>query len=209
MSAARVRLESPVHLRVQLAEAQSNLSKSETELAMLPFLLKAAEANLEYTLGSMEGKQSAKGAISDNVIARAKNDHEVAVATCTNLRERGPNLEREVKALRDVVKGLEHQLTLLVEETRQRSEAEAKVQSAEAYRDEAKLQVRQAELALDSVHGSRTNGWSRVTTSRGTWLACHGTGDNGWAEFEHRSGNVRTHRDCKFEPMCVLRMYPW
>ncbi len=149
LSAARVRLENPVHLRVQLADAQSNLSKSETELAKLPFLMKAAEANVEYTLGSMEGKQSAKGAVSDNIIARAKNDHEVAVANLHELRERGPNLAREVQALRDVVKGLEHQLKLLVDETRQLSEAEAKVQSAEAYRDEAKLQVRQAELALD------------------------------------------------------------
>ncbi len=105
LSAARIRLDNPVHLRVQLADAQSNLSKSETELAKLPFLMKAAEANVEYTLGSMEGKQSAKGAVSDNVIARAKNDHEVAVANLHELRERGPNLELEVKALRDVVKG--------------------------------------------------------------------------------------------------------
>ncbi len=149
LSAARIRLENPVHLRVLLADAQSNLTKSKTELAKLPFLIEAAEANLKYALTSKEGKQSAKGAISDNVIAKAENDHAVAAANLRELERRKPNLEREVSALQDVVEALEHQLKLLVEETRQLGEAEAKVQSAEAYREEAKLQVRQAELALE------------------------------------------------------------
>jgi HlyD family secretion protein len=149
LAAARVRFENPVHLRVQLADAQSNLSKSKTELAKLPFLIEAAESNLKYALSSKQGKQSAKGAISDNVIAKAENDHAVATANLKELELRKPNLEREVSALQEVVVALEHQLKLLVEETRQLAEAEAKVQSAEAYQDEAKLQVRQAELALD------------------------------------------------------------
>ncbi len=138
-----------MHLRVQLADAQSTLTKAETELAKLPFLIAAAEATVEYTQGSMEGKQSAKGAISDNIIARARNDHAVATASLQELHERGPNLKREVKALQDVVAALQHQLELLVEEKRQLSEAEAKVQSAEAYCIEAKLNVRQSELALE------------------------------------------------------------
>lgn len=149
LAAARIRFENPVHLRVQLADAQSSLTKSKTELAKLPYLIEAAESNVKYTLSSMEGKQSARGAISDNVIAKAENDHAVAIAHLEELRGRKPNLEREVAALQAVVTALERQLELLVEETRQLHEAEAKLQSAEAYRAEAKVQVRQAELALE------------------------------------------------------------
>lgn len=149
LSAAKVRFENPVHLRAQLADAQSTLTRSETELAKLPFLIEAAESNVKYTLGSMEGKQSAKGALADNTIARAVNEHAVASANLQELLTRRPNLAREVSALREVVKTLERQLELLVEETRQLREAEAKVRSAEAYREEARLQVRQAELALE------------------------------------------------------------
>lgn len=149
LSAARIRFENPVHLRIQLADAKSNLTKSKTELAKLPFLIEAAESSVKYTLASMSGKQSARGAISDNTIAKAENDHAIATANLQELQQRRPNLEREVSALEEVVHALERQLELLVEETRQLQEAEAKVQSAEAYRNEAKLQVRQAELALE------------------------------------------------------------
>ncbi len=144
LSAARVRFENPVHLRVQLADAQSNLSKSKTELAKLPYLIEVAESNLRYSQTSMEGKKTARGSIPDTIIAKAENDYAVARANLNELEQ-----QREVSALQAVVEALEHQLQLLVEETRQLGEAEAKVQSAEAYRDEAKLQVRQAELALE------------------------------------------------------------
>lgn len=149
LSAARIRVENPVHLRVQLADAQSNLTKSKTELAKLPFLIEAARANVKYALNSMEGKQSARGAISDNTIAKAENDHAVAIASLNELLERKPNLEREVEAIEHVVTTLEQQMELLVEERRQLGEAEAKVQSAEAYRNEAKLLVQQAQLTLE------------------------------------------------------------
>ncbi len=149
LSAAQIRLENPVHLQIQLANAQSALTKSETELAKIPFLLEAAESTVKYTLNSLEGKKSAKGAVPDNIIARAESEHAIAVANQQELQQRKPNLQREVNALQKMVDALERQLELLVEETRQLREAEAKVQAAEAYRDDAKLQVRQAEIALD------------------------------------------------------------
>ena len=146
--AAKIRLDNPVHLQVQLADAQSMLAKSQTELAKLPFLIDAAQANVQYTLSSVEGKRSAKGAISGNIIARAESDHAAALATLQELQQRQPHLQREADALNEKVTALKRQLVLLIEETRQLQEAEAKVQSAEALRDEAELQLRQAELAL-------------------------------------------------------------
>ncbi|MCS7466827.1 efflux RND transporter periplasmic adaptor subunit [Stieleria sp. ICT_E10.1] len=146
--ASQIRFDNPVHLQVQLADAQSMLAKAQTELAKLPFLIQAAEAKVDYTFSSMEGKRSAKGAIAGRIIARAESDHAASLANLQELRQRGPNLQREADALNQKVTALKQQLELLVEETRQLQEADAKVQSADALREEAELQLRQAELAL-------------------------------------------------------------
>ena len=148
LQAARIRLDHPVHLQVQMADAQSTLAKSQTELAKLPFLIAAAEANAEYAHDSMEGKRSAKGAIAGRVIARSESEHATANAELEELRSREPNLQREVDALKDKVEAVRQQVKLLVEERRQFEEAKAKVQSAVAMRDKANLQLRQAELSL-------------------------------------------------------------
>ena len=149
LDAAKIRRENPLHLEVQLADAESSLAKAKTELAKLPFLINAAAANADYTRNSMERKQSARGAVSGNTIALAESDHVGATSSLQELRQREPNLQREVDAFAEKVDVLKQLIKLLVEETRQVREAEAKVQSAEALRDEAKLQVRQAGLMLE------------------------------------------------------------
>ena len=148
LNAATIRVDHPVHLKVQLADAQSTLAKANTELAKLPFLITASEAKVEYALNSMEGKRSAGAAISARILAQAESEYASAHADLQELQSRKPNLEREVDALSDKVNAIESQMKLLVEETRQVEEAQAKLQSALAMREEAKLHVRQAELAL-------------------------------------------------------------
>ncbi|WP_404306914.1 efflux RND transporter periplasmic adaptor subunit [Neorhodopirellula lusitana] len=147
-NAARVRLENPVHLQVQLADAQSMLAKTQTELAKIPFLTEAAQANATFALQSMQRRQAAKEAIAGRIVRESENEHAAAHAAMEELQQRAPNLEREAEALQDKVNAIKKQLRLLVEENRQLKEADAKVQSASALRDEAKLKVRQAELAL-------------------------------------------------------------
>lgn len=149
LAAAKIRVASPVHLHVQLADAQSTLAKAQTELAKLPFLLTTAEANEQYTRNNMEGKRSAGEAIPGRIVALAEKEHAAAHAELQELRSRIPNLEREVDTLTAKVNAIKRQIELLVEETRQVQEAMGKLQAAEANRNEAKLQVRQAELALE------------------------------------------------------------
>ncbi|HMO15157.1 MAG TPA: HlyD family efflux transporter periplasmic adaptor subunit [Pirellulaceae bacterium] len=149
LAAARVRLEHPVHLQVQLAEALGALARAETELAKVPFLIQAAEFDVSYARKQMENKRAASGAIPESAIALAEKNYAVAMANLQELQQRQPNLEREVSALDAKVEATRRQLELLVDETRQLLEAEAKVQAAEALRDEATLQLRLAELALD------------------------------------------------------------
>tara|TARA_R110002073_G_scaffold149534_2_gene303234 strand:- start:238 stop:1794 length:1557 start_codon:yes stop_codon:yes gene_type:complete len=147
-NAAKIRIENPVHLEVPLADAQSTLARAKTELAKLPFLIEAAEANVKFTHSSMEGKQAAENALAGRVVRQAESEHAAAHANQQELRQRQPNLQLEVDTLQRKVDALQRQLELLVEENRQFQEAEAKVESAIALRDEAKLQLRQAELAL-------------------------------------------------------------
>lgn len=148
-NAARIRKSQPIHLQVPLADAQSMLARVRTELDKLPFEIEAAAARLEYALGNMRGKQSARGAISERVIELSASEHIAAAASLRELQNQQPNLQREADALSSKVNALRNQLELLVEETRQLAEAEAKVESSTALRDEAKLRLRRAELALE------------------------------------------------------------
>ncbi len=146
--AAQIRFDNPVHLQVQLAEAKSQLAKAKTELAKVPFLVKASEANVDFTRDSMQQRRAAQEAIAGRIVQQSINAHASAEAGLQELQQRGPNLRREAEALGEKFHAIEKQLQLLVEETRQLNEASAKVQSSTALRDEAKLRVRQAELML-------------------------------------------------------------
>ncbi len=147
--AARVRFDNPVHLQVPLADAQSMLAKTKTELAKIPFLIEVAEAELKFALSSVEGKRAAGDGVARRMVQQAESDHAAARAGLDELRQRTPNLERETQALLNKVEALQKQHVLLIEERRQLEEAEAKVQSSSALCDEAKLQLRQAELTLE------------------------------------------------------------
>lgn len=147
--AAKLRLENPVHLQVQLADSQSAIAKVHTEVANLPYLIESAEANLKFALSDLQGKQSAQGAVSGRIVERSASEYAVAQARLEELQNRQPFLQRESDALQGKVEVLQKQLELLVDEHRQLRAAEIEIQAAIALRDEAKLQLRQAELTLD------------------------------------------------------------
>lgn len=167
---ARVRRENPVHLQVQLADAQSVYAQAKTEFAKLPFLIQAAEANVKFKKLSLDGKRSVKSAIAGRVIERAESEYAGANAGLQELRLRQPNLKREVDVMQFKIDALQKQLTLLIEETRQLEEATAKVQSSTALRDEAKLLLQQAELKLfrNVVRATISGRVLRLVASPGT-----------------------------------------
>ena len=147
-AAAQVRFDNPVHLQVPLAEAQSMLAKTRTELAKVSFLIEVAEAKVQFTLESLEGKRAAGEGVARRVVQQAESEHAGAQAALEELRQRQPNLKLEADALLRKVEALQQQFALRIEERRQLEEAEAKVQSAVALRSDAHIQLRQAELAL-------------------------------------------------------------
>ena len=147
--AAIIRLENPVHLTVQLAEANSLLARARTEFDKLPFLIEAAEARLKFTTATVESRRAAGAAIPARTLQQAEAEDSEADATLRELRVRQPNLKREIEAFQNKVNAVQTQLELLVEERRQLAEAKAKVVSAAALRDEASSLLRKTRLNLE------------------------------------------------------------
>ncbi len=144
LTSARTRLEMPVHLEAALAEAESELAKMKTELAKLPHLLRAAQARTQYAEQDMEGKKSAGNSVASRLVQQAHSAYHAAQAELAELKNRQPQLEQEVAALRRRQTALAKQLELLVDETRRLANAEANVQAAE-------VRIRQAELAVQAA----------------------------------------------------------
>lgn len=149
LQAAKQRLANPVHLQVQLADARELLAEVEAELVELPFLIEAATARLKYAERNLAGKRAAESAISGRILQQAESEQLTARAELSELQQREPLVRRRAAALQDKVDALTRQLELLIEETRQEREAAAKVESARALRNEARLAVEAAKLMLE------------------------------------------------------------
>lgn len=147
--AAKRRFEKPVHLQVQLADANSLLAKTQTELARLPFQIESAIAAVNFFRQSVEGKRVAGQAVASIVLQKAESELAVAEAHLRELRDREPNLQNEVDALTGKVEAMQVQLEMLIDETRQLEEANARVDSARAAHDDAELRLQLANLAVD------------------------------------------------------------
>lgn len=148
LQSARQRLMNPVHLDAALAEAESLLARTETELAKVPFLIQAAEAQVEFARKSLEGKQAASSAVAGRLLHQAQSELDRARAELQELHGRRPRLQREVEALRRKRDALHKQRQLLIEESRQVASAEAQVKIAEARLRQASLAVETADLQL-------------------------------------------------------------
>ncbi len=148
-AAALIRLERPVHLRSELAEADSFLARGETERFQLPYLVQSSRAQLDFETTNLKRKRTAGDAIAGIALAQAQRDYDSAVAKHNELLQRGGLLEREIATLQSRVTALREQLELLVDERRQVDEAKARVASAVALLDQAKVELEQAKLSLE------------------------------------------------------------
>lgn len=147
--AAQLRVDNPAHLQAALADAQSLLAKTQTQIAQLPFLIRSAEAEVDFARQNLDGKQSAMDAIAARLIQQARSELAAATAKLEELQQRQPLLEREAQALQNKTEALKKQVHLLIEENRQLDEANARLKVAQARLAEAKLGVEVARLALE------------------------------------------------------------
>jgi len=174
MTATKALFEEPITLQAAVAESEATLTKVETELARLPSLVRAAEARRDFSEQELASKTKSRDAVPAIMVQRVKSDLEAASAQLDEYRQQAKSLERERDALLKHRNVLSRQLELKIDETRQFSEAKAKVQAAEAYaqqaraaRDAARLKVERTEvkartaghvMALVAKPGSRLMG---------------------------------------------------
>lgn len=153
LAGARLHVTQPVHLEAVLAEADAALAKTETELANLPFQLRAAEARLQLVQRDFEAKKKALagGSISDVSFRTAESEFEMARAAAEELKARGPRLQREAEALTRKRDALRKQLELKAAEACHLVEAEANVQAAEAKVEQARVAEAAARLRLERM----------------------------------------------------------
>lgn len=148
LKAARLTVENPAQLEALLAEAQSTLAQTETNVAQLPFLVLSAEAREEYARRTLSARESAGIAISGQQLRESQSELAVAQAQLQELRQRGPRLEAEADALKKRADALSTQLRLLIEERKRVENGQAELAAAKARLAQADLAVEKAKLAL-------------------------------------------------------------
>lgn len=149
LKAAELRLANPVHLDAALAEADSLLAKTETELAKIPFLIESAQARVDFARRNLKGKRAAAGGIAERLLQQAVSDSATAEAELAELKQRTPRLEREEETLHRKRAALAEQRKLLIDESRGVADTRAKRNAAIARQDQAALAAERAKLMLD------------------------------------------------------------
>ena len=205
--AAKLRFDNPVHLKAALSEAESLRAKSETELAKLPFLIQSAEAQLKYADDNLSGKEASLNAIAGRLIGQARSEQQSALATLEELSQRRPLLEKEILALRNRVDAISRQRELLIDESRQVEETEARRHAAIANLDQAELAVEHAELRLQrtEILAPMAGKILRVLAQPGT--RHDGTGIYRRSEFEYRCRDVQSSTVAGAS-RCTARRFP-
>jgi len=149
LDAAQVRVEQPVHLEAQLAEAEAQVSRIETQLQNLPFEVRRAEAMREYAQVDHQRKVDAGVAVSKLTVEEAVSRLATAQATLEELVQRKGTLLAEKVAWNKRQKALQTRLDLLVDEIEAQATAQAELQAAKARLKQSDVALAQAKLALD------------------------------------------------------------
>jgi multidrug efflux pump subunit AcrA (membrane-fusion protein) len=150
-TAAQLRLEQPVHLEAELAEADSRLAEAEGELAGLPLELRGAQARLRYAQQELDRKQAAGDAVAGRVVQQMESQLDGTEAEVERLQGHRPGLEQRIEALKRLRDALATQLELKIDESQQFSEAQALLKVAVAAQTRAQLAVDAAELQLERM----------------------------------------------------------
>jgi RND family efflux transporter MFP subunit len=148
LAAAEKHLQQPAHLEAASADADAALAQVETEIANLPFALRAAESREQLARQDLERKKSLAKDLAARLIQESQSEFDAAVAAVEELRQRGPGLESQREACRRKSEALQSRLQLKTDERRAFAEATANLAAAEAKVSQAQLAVESAEMRL-------------------------------------------------------------
>jgi multidrug efflux pump subunit AcrA (membrane-fusion protein) len=143
LRAAKARAEHPIHLNVELADAEAALAKAESEQAKLPSDRKSAQARQVAAKRDWEYRQ-ASDAVPEATLSRSKSEFDAANAAVEEVQTREKRLPKEVTALKNKRDALAQKLAGKVDELHQLAQAQAGVQTAEA-------RLRQARVTCDAA----------------------------------------------------------
>ena len=151
LTAAKTKLEQPVHLEADLGKAEAELARVHTMLQNLPYQTKRAEAQLRFADEDLRGKQAAKRSVARRQVDEARSEFDSAQALVAELRSRDTSLRKQAAALVQRRDALRTQLQLLADEIKAKDEAAAKVKAATARLEQARVAVAEAKLQLDRM----------------------------------------------------------
>lgn len=151
LTAAEQLYENPLTMRAALAEAESLLAETQSELAGLPSRIDAAEARLRFARQQLSGRRAARDAIAERSLQESESQTDGAAAELAGLKTRQQTLPRQVEALQDRRETLARQLDLRIEEAKRLAAAKANVQAAEARRLQAEVSLEIAKLRLSRM----------------------------------------------------------
>ncbi len=149
--AADLRFRRPVHLEAPLGSAETELAKIVTQLRMLPFQRKRADADLRFAKRDHAGKVAAKGVVARVDIERSLAVLERAEAVVSELADRVKALTDEQAASQRRCAALRERLELLADETEARDRAMARVKAGQARVEKAHVGVAEAKLRLERM----------------------------------------------------------
>ncbi len=151
LSAATARVQDPVHLKVELADAEAALAKAESEQAGLASQLKAAQSRQAAAQRDWDYRQKATDVVPAASLAKSKSDLEAATAAVEELQTRQKRLPVEVAALKGKRDALQLKAERKVDEVRQAAEARSGVATARARLRQAKVACDAAKLKLERM----------------------------------------------------------
>lgn len=149
--AAKARLARPVHLQVDLADAEAALAKAESEQTTLNSQLRSARARQSAAQRDWDYRRTS-AVVPEASVAKSKSELESADAAVEEVLVRQKRLPIEVAALTTKRAALKHKLEHKVEETHQLARAEADVTTAEARLRQARAARDLAALRLERMH---------------------------------------------------------
>ncbi|MDP7275440.1 MAG: HlyD family efflux transporter periplasmic adaptor subunit [Planctomycetaceae bacterium] len=149
--AADLRFKRPVHLEAPLGLAEAELAKIVTQLRLLPFQRKRAEADLQFARKDHAGKVAAKGVVARVDVERSRAQLQRVEAKVSELTDQAKALRVEQAAGRRRCDALREQLKLLVDETEARERARARVKAGEARVERSRVGVAKAKLRLERM----------------------------------------------------------
>ncbi|WP_417850090.1 HlyD family efflux transporter periplasmic adaptor subunit [Thalassoglobus sp.] len=147
-TAAQQRLESPMKLQAQVADAQSTVADAELQQARLPFQIQTMKARAKFAEQSYLNRKDAGQAVARSLIQEAESEYVALNAELANLQNQSPLLEKRIEALRAKAEALQVEREKLIDERRSLNVADAEVQVAQARLLQAQLAVKNAELRL-------------------------------------------------------------